>query len=336
MRDGLRIGTARDRSISSALKIERGAIGQFGAGKMLRNNFRLGFGDLRELVFQRGGNTRMQRAPRLAQQQAVGRILNQRVLKQVGRLRRHTVPQQQAGRDHPIERRLKLRVGSARDRRNDGVGKFPADRCADLDHLLAGPEAVEPSHQGRVQACRYRKRGGRNRGGGAPHVALACSFQHRFGHFLHEEGNAIGSLDDVLPDVRGKRLVADHPFDQRVDVALRQPIENLCCYPGPADPGRAELRARGHDQQHRQAPDPLDDAPKQLEACRIGPVRVLEDHQQRLLLCQRFHLGDERLQHALPSARRGKLECRIAAVVCEQQDVGDQARVLARCRGLRQ
>jgi class 3 adenylate cyclase len=224
------------------------------------------------------------------------------------------------------EDRLKLRVGSARDRRNDGVGKFPADRCADLDHLLAGPEAVEPSHQGRVQACRYRKRGGRNRGGGAPHVALACSFQHRFGHFLHEEGNAIGSLDDVLPDVRGKRLVADHPFDQRVDVALRQPIENLCCYPGPADPGRAELRARGHDQQHRQAPDPLDDAPKQLEACRIGPVRVLEDHQQRLLLCQRFHLGDERLQHALPSARRGKLECRIAAVVCEQQDVGDQAR----------
>ena len=41
----------------------------------------------------------MKRASRLAQQRAVGRILYERVLKQVGRMRRHALPEQQPGVD---------------------------------------------------------------------------------------------------------------------------------------------------------------------------------------------------------------------------------------------
>jgi hypothetical protein len=37
---------------------------------------------------------------------------------------------------------------------------------------------------------------------------LALCFQHRLRHFLHEQWDAIGALDNVQPDARGQRLVA--------------------------------------------------------------------------------------------------------------------------------
>ena len=64
---------------------------------MPRQEFRLGFGDIRELVFEGFGDTGVQRAPRPAQQGAVCSILYQRMLEQVGRMRRHTLPKQQTG-----------------------------------------------------------------------------------------------------------------------------------------------------------------------------------------------------------------------------------------------
>ena len=45
-------------------------------------------------------------APRFAQQRAVGRVLHQRVLEHVARMRRRALPEQQTGVDEPIERRM--------------------------------------------------------------------------------------------------------------------------------------------------------------------------------------------------------------------------------------
>ena len=48
------------------------------------------------------------RASRLAQQCAVGRVLHQRVLEQIRRVRRHALPEQQTGRNETVERRSEV------------------------------------------------------------------------------------------------------------------------------------------------------------------------------------------------------------------------------------
>ena len=54
-------------------------------------------------------------------------------------------------------------------------------------------------------------------------VALALSLQHRLCHLLYEQRNAVGALNDVLADFRGKKLVADDAVDHVGDVAPPQP-----------------------------------------------------------------------------------------------------------------
>ena len=49
-----------------------------------------------------------------------------------------------------------------------------------------------------------------------------------------------------------------------------------------ADPGRLELGPERDDQQDRQAIDARHREVQQLERGRVGPVRVLEDHQRRV------------------------------------------------------
>ena len=133
------------------------------------------------------------------------------------------------------------------------MGELPPDRRPDLRHFLGGAEPVEPRHQRGVQACRDREGRGRNRCGCPPRFALALCLQHRLGHFLHEQRNAVGALDDVLPDTRRQLLVADDAVDHGVDVALRQPIEGEGGDMRPSDPRRLEFRPEGHDQQHARA-----------------------------------------------------------------------------------
>ena len=49
--------------------------------------------------------------------------------------------------------------------------------------------------------------------------ALARRLQHRLRHFLNEQRNAIGALDDVLPNVRWQWLIARDAVDHRGDFA---------------------------------------------------------------------------------------------------------------------
>ena len=164
------------------------------------------------------------------------------------------------------------------------MGELPPDSRPDLRHLLGGAEPVEPRHQRGVQACGDRQGRGRNRGGGAPRFALAFRLQHRLRHFLHEQRNAVGALDDVLPDVRRQRLVAGDAVDHRVDFALRQAINRERGHMRPSDPGRLELRPERHDQQHAKGPNPVHGPTEHFQARGVSPMRILEDHQHRILL----------------------------------------------------
>ena len=70
----------------------------------MRQDLRPALGSLGELGFKRFGNTSMKRASRLAQQSAIGCILDQGMLEQVARMRRHALPEQQTGRNETVER----------------------------------------------------------------------------------------------------------------------------------------------------------------------------------------------------------------------------------------
>ena len=112
-------------------------------------------------------------------------------------------------------------------------------------------------------------------------VAFALRLQHRLGHLLHEQRNAVGALDDVLPDVRRELLVADDAVDHGVDIALRQPIEGEGRHVRPSDPGRLEFRPERHDQQHAKSANPVHHPTERFQARRVDPMRILEDHQHR-------------------------------------------------------
>jgi hypothetical protein len=63
-------------------------------------------------------------------------------------MRRRALPRQQVGLEKPVELRIQFPLVKARDRRKQRIGKFAADRRADLRHRLSGvAEAVETRHQ---------------------------------------------------------------------------------------------------------------------------------------------------------------------------------------------
>src|SRR5215813_4682945 len=100
---------------------------------------------------------------------------------------------------------------------------------------------VEPRHQRGVQGRRDCDRRGRNGCSRALRITVALRFQHRLGHFLYEQRNTIGPLDDVLPDVPWKLLVASDAVDHRVHFGSRQPINGEGGDVRLSDPGRFEL-----------------------------------------------------------------------------------------------
>jgi len=81
--------------------------------------------------------------------------------------------------------------------------KLAADRRRDLCYFLGrAAEPVEPGHERGMQARGDRQCRGRNRRNRALRGRLAPSFQYRLGHLLHEQGDTVATLDDVLPNVR--------------------------------------------------------------------------------------------------------------------------------------
>src|SRR6516164_3618006 len=62
-----------------------------GAAVVMRQKFRLVLGDLRELALKGFGDTGVKCATRLAQQSAIGRVLHQRMLEEIDRMRGHAL-----------------------------------------------------------------------------------------------------------------------------------------------------------------------------------------------------------------------------------------------------
>ena len=94
----------------------RGLLDQPSLGAVTRQQFRLVLSDLGEVAFEGLGNAGVQRASRLAQKRAVGRILHQSMFEKIACVRRHALPKQQTCRNETVERGLEFRFRLARNR----------------------------------------------------------------------------------------------------------------------------------------------------------------------------------------------------------------------------
>src|SRR4029077_17584824 len=78
----------------------------------------------------------------------------------------------------------------------------------------------------------------------------------------------------------GSGLLPMTPSNHRENFALSETIDRESRPVRPPDPGRLELWTERHNQQHRKGASPIDDPTERFQARGVGPVRVLEDHQQ--------------------------------------------------------
>ena len=80
------------------------------------------------------GDQGVELLPGAAQQRAIGGVLHQRVLEQIGRMGRRALAGQQPGLKEPVDRRIQVSVGLARHRGQKRMRKLSPDRRADLRH----------------------------------------------------------------------------------------------------------------------------------------------------------------------------------------------------------
>ena len=59
----------------------------------------------------------------------------------------------------------------------------------------------------------------------------------------------------------------------------------------PSSPRRVELGAESYDEQRRKGFNSVHVLTEHFQACGVGPMRILEDHQHRILARQRFASG---------------------------------------------
>src|SRR5208282_3761521 len=108
---------------------------------------RLALDAVRHPRFDSSCDPRVQCLTRATQQRAIGSVLHQRMLEQVARIWRHSLPEQQTSRNEAVERRSQLRLRLTHHRSQQIMGELAAYGRADLGYLLNRAEPVEPRDQ---------------------------------------------------------------------------------------------------------------------------------------------------------------------------------------------
>ena len=226
-------------------------------------------------LLQRLGHLQMQRATPLAQQRCLSRVLHQRVLEDVGRLRRRA----------PLERRPAptscSSAASARPRRCANASSNSNENSRPITApICATSLTAEPSRSSRAisEACSVAGTRERGRGGLREHIRPALPpLQHRLGQLLDEQRHAVRALDDLRDDIARQPRLPTTRCDQCRAFTTVEPIEHMHRDMRLPDPGRLKLGAEGDDQQHWHARHPLDEQVEQLARAGVDPVHILDN-----------------------------------------------------------
>src|SRR5262245_9908154 len=116
MPNGLTVARTAHRLLSGQTPVFYSLLVRSSFGGMPCEYFGLHFDNFWKFLFHGGDNSAMESLPVAAQQRAIGGILHQSVLEQIGRVRGHALPEKQTSRTETVERRLKFRVRFARHR----------------------------------------------------------------------------------------------------------------------------------------------------------------------------------------------------------------------------
>ncbi|MGB6447169.1 MAG: hypothetical protein WBF47_18700, partial [Xanthobacteraceae bacterium] len=221
----------------------------------------------------------------------VGAVLYQRVLKDIGRIRRCAAQEHELSLGEPDQRVLQDGVRQAGDGGQHLVGKFASDGGADLQRRA---EAVDARHQRGLKRTRNRQR----LPGLIEHIAVAgllqlLAFEHGLGEFLDKEGHAVVAIDDLIEQPTRKFLASGNVGDQRCPLALRQPTQRQHRDMRLAGPGRLVVRTKGDNEKDWHCRDTLDRQRQQFERRWIGPMHVFEQDQHRSAPRQRLQPFDQ-------------------------------------------
>jgi hypothetical protein len=116
--------------------------------------------------------------------------------------------------------------------------------------------------------------------------------------------NAVGALHDLGQHIRGQLLVRENAGDYGRGFQLPKAVQRQAGHLRLPHPLRVELRAEGHDQQHRKRSDSIDRPAERFQARRIDPMRIFNDHQHWSLVRQSHELRHQSFQRCLPSLLR--------------------------------
>ena len=105
------------------------------------------------------GDPLVQLLPAALQKRGVGGVLDERVLEDVGRLRRRAAAVDQLGRHELAECVLQWGTLDGRNRFEQAIRELAPDRRADLRGLLDRREAIQARHQGILQRRREWRAG---------------------------------------------------------------------------------------------------------------------------------------------------------------------------------
>jgi len=97
--------------------------------------------------FERVGDLRVEVLPRAAKQAAMRRVLDQRVLEAIDRVRRRPALEHQLRGDEPAESGFQLVLGKTGDGMHQWKGKLASDRGPNLRDQPHRRQSVEPRHQ---------------------------------------------------------------------------------------------------------------------------------------------------------------------------------------------
>ena len=150
----------------------------------------------------------------------------------------------------------------------------------------------------------------RDRGDGLSRFDLPFRLQHRLRHLLHEQRNAV-RCDPRFPSLHPPAAPCSTSFaTMRRCLTFLKPVK--------CDAGHIGVSSHGDLNSGRKVMtssagiDLIRSTNRfdHLEARRIGPMRILEDHQHRSLFCQSRYLRDQGFQCSVSALLRRKLRAR--------------------------
>ena len=185
-----------------------------------------------------------------------------------------------------------IRRSSADANSASGLLTTAASRACENSRPIAAPICATsfagPSRSSRAisEACKLAGTASAGEGIAATvrcDLAFAFGLQHRLGHLLDEQGNAVSALDNVLANIRRQRLVADNAVDHGVDIALCKPIDGESGHMGLSRSRAPRTLAGTSRSAEREGSQSGRRSTERFQARGVGPMRIFEDHQHRIL-----------------------------------------------------